>query len=135
MFIRASYNPHVHRTCSMMLQIKNYHCLESKFFSSLRSLEFFFNKWKLFLFGKKMKLDMIFAIVFIKLTIKYNLLNHLIRAKTNCHLRLQLYMVKTLISKDVLFCSEAQWRQKRHRRKQQSSCAHVAPSPLRGVSF
>lgn len=29
----------------------HYHCLESKFFSSLKSLEFFFNKWKLFLFG------------------------------------------------------------------------------------
>lgn len=26
-----------------------YHCLESKFFSSRKSLEFFFSKWKLFL--------------------------------------------------------------------------------------
>lgn len=31
------------------LPSKLYHCLESKFFSSRKSLEFFFSKWKLFL--------------------------------------------------------------------------------------
>lgn len=30
-----------------------HHCLESKFFSSLNSLEFFFSRWKLFLFDRK----------------------------------------------------------------------------------